>query len=360
MMNYLKAIFELFRDAGIKWGQDKASMLAAGLAYYTIFSLAPLLVLSVAIASRILRETSVQEVIISLVAENVGSEIAVYVSDILSNATISTSSSAIISTIVGIGILFWGASGVFNHLKRALNFIWGVDVEPQSGFHGILNFIQTRLLAILMVLGIGFLLAFSMALNTIVATLEGYLMVWSPEIANIVTKTDFLATTIMPIILFGIIYKALPDVEMSWRDVWLGALVTAILFAFGSYAIGIYLQYSNVGSAFGAASSLIVLLIWINYSAQIIFFGAEFTWVFANRYGSKMRPSDKAIAIRRQRLDDMPPKEIEPVSLPVNFFEPEQPKVESKSAQHAKQAAFGLFGLAMGLFLGFLGSLRKN
>ncbi|PID86114.1 MAG: ribonuclease BN [Chloroflexi bacterium] len=362
-MKILKAVFELLRDAGIRWSEDKASILAAALAYYTIFSLMPLLVLAFAIASRILQEANVQEMILSYVGELIP-DIYPFVEGILSQNAQDTSS--LWATIVSTAILLWGATGVFNHLKRALNTIWGMEPELPTGLSGVVYFIKTRGLASLLVLGVGFLFVVAFVLNAVLRALDQILMQLFPEMMGEFDNALilFILSWAVPAIAFAIIFKALPDAKVAWRDVWLGAVVTAVLFALGNYAISMFLQLSGVASAYGAAGSLVVVLLWIYYSAQIFFYGAEFTKVYADRYGSKVVPADNAVAIRRERVSSSYQPETEPgfeelpAYLPEPFYIPEPG--DSPARQKAKQVGFGFIGLAVGLFLGFISSLRRD
>ncbi|MBK8987724.1 MAG: YihY/virulence factor BrkB family protein [Chloroflexi bacterium] len=355
-MKYLQIVFELIREAAQKWSDDKASIFAAALAYYTIFSLAPILVLAVAIASRVLQQTNVQEMILNLAAENLGQGVADFLAELLPSMVLNSSS--VPATIISLGILIWGATGVFNHLKRALNAIWGVEPHPQTGFGGIIYFAKTRLSAFILVLGIGFLLIVMVLANTIISILNGLLDDYVPQVAAITQSgmTTFLIMLLLSTMLFAIIFRTLPDARVAWRDVWLGALVTAVLFTTGNFLISIYLRYSSPASAYGAAGSLVVALLYIYYSAQIFFFGAEFTQVYANRYGSKVRPAGNAVAVRRQRIEDLPP----PPEPPMPLIVCQTPPGDSPLRQRAKQAGFGLLGLAAGLFVGFIASLRRE
>lgn len=363
-MKTLKAIFELFRDAAMRWSEDKASIFAAALAYYTVFSLAPLLVLGVAIAGRILRESNVQDIILLYVTDSLGPDIAELIEQLLGGGT--WNNSGVWATVISTLVLLWGATGVFNHLKRALNTIWGVEPELPTGLHGVIYFIKTRGLASLMVLGVGFLFVAAFVLNTVLTTLDQFLVEWFPDLAIHVDNSliNFLLSWVVPAVAFAIIFKALPDARVAWRDVWAGALVTAVLFALGNYGISIYLRFSSAASAYGAAGSLIVMLVWIYYSAQIFFYGAEFTQIFANRYGSKLVPASNAVAIRRERVNgnEEPQLEPEPEMLPAYLPEPlyMPDSGDSPTRQRAKQVGFGFIGLAVGLFLGFLSSLRRD
>lgn len=364
-MKILKAIFELLRDAAMRWSEDKASIFAAALAYYTVFSLAPLLVLGVAIAGRILRESNVQDIILQYANESLGPQITDLIAQLLAGGS-TWNTSGVWATIISTLILLWGATGVFNHLKRALNTIWGVEPELPTGLHGVIYFIKTRGLASLMVLGVGFLFVAAFVLNTFMATLDQFILKWFPNAALNIDNSliSFLLSWVVPATAFAIIFKALPDAKVAWRDVWAGAVVTAVLFAIGNYGISIYLRFSSAASAYGAAGSLIVMLLWIYYSAQIFFYGAEFTQIFANRYGSKVVPADNAVAIRRERVngDEERQRELElemlPAYLPEPLYVPDPG--DSPTRQKAKQVGFGFIGLAVGLFLGFLSNLRRD
>lgn len=360
-MEIIKAIFALLRDAGIKFGEDKASIFAAALAYYTIFSLAPLLIVVVAVANWVLQQEDTQALILEFVATNVGPEMANTVAGMLQTA--GQGPSGLLATLVSAGIVVWGATGVFNHLKRALNAIWGVEPELPNGLSGVIYFLQTRLSAFVLILGIGFLLVLTFLINTLFSVIEDVLVDFFPSFSAVITNqsVSVLLYFGMPTVLFAVIFRSLPDAHVAWRDVWLGAAVTAVFFAMGNYLISIYLRLSNPASAFGAAGALIVTLLWIYYSAQIFFFGAEFTQVYANRYGSKVKPANNAVAVRRQRVEHIIPP---PPPMPDFLYEPYEPAPlpsgDSPLRQRAKQVGFALLGLAAGLLVGFIASLKKN
>lgn len=358
LLRYPVAIMELFRDAMLEWSNDKASMLAAGLAYYTLFSLAPIVVLLVAMGTRLLQNIDVQKALFSYVADYAGENIANFVQSVLiSSVRLTDDSSSLAVTVISFIVIFWGASGVFNQLKRALNIIWGVEPRSRTGWKGGVYFLQTRLLAVIMVLAIGFLLSLSLFLNAIIGNLNHLLEQYLPEVSALLNNstTSFVVFGIT-VMAFTIIYKALPDAKLSWKDVWLGGMVTAVLFALGNFGLSKYIQLSSVGSAFGAAGSLIILLVWMYYSAQIFFYGAEFTKVYANKYGSKVVPANNAIAVRRELIyEKYKLTPAEPVALPISFYKPQPEASPSPVKQKRKMAGFGLMGLAIGLFLGYWG-----
>ncbi len=292
-MRIVKAIFNLLVDAGTAWSQDKASLYAASIAYYMTFSIAPMLVLAIAIAGRVFSQAAIEGEIVAQAQTLIGPEAALLLQNLLQSASFGSSSFTIISSL----FLLWAASGVFNHLKRALDIIYGVTRRPMPPSRGILHAIRTRFFAFAMVIFMGLLLLIALALNTVVTAMGSYLVEYFPEltVANS-TIARFIAPSIM-FLLFGIIFKALPEAHIAWRDVWLGAGVTTLLFLLGNFFISYYLTITNIGSVYGAAGSLIVVLVWIYYSAQIVMYGAEFTKLFAIRYGSGILPSREAITL---------------------------------------------------------------
>jgi membrane protein len=271
------------------WKDDKASRLSASLAYYTIFSLAPMLLIILAVTSIFWSREAVQDQVFNQVEGLVGAEGRTFISDLLTSA--SSPARGIVGTIVGVVTLIFGALGVFNELHNALNTIWEVEEEEdtKSGFlEGIKKVIFGRLLSFGMILGIGFLLLVSLVISAALSAMQ-------ETVGNAIPLSEILLQILNLIIsigvitvLFALIFKFLPDAEIAWRDVWLGAFVTALLFSLGKFLIGLYLGNSTVGSSFGAAGSLVLLLLWIYYSAQILLFGAEFTQVYANNFGSKI------------------------------------------------------------------------
>ena len=279
------------------WKEDKASRLAAALAYYTIFSLAPLLIIVIAITGLFWQQQAVHQQVMGQIQSLVGVDGAKFVSDLLTSA--SNPARGITATILGIITLIFGALGVFNELHNALNTIWEVKEEETKGFlQSVKKIILDRFLSFTMILGIGFLLLVSLVISAGLSAVQ-------TTIGNVFPFSEFILQLINLVIsigvitvLFALIYKFLPDAEIAWRDVWLGAFVTAVLFSLGKLLIGIYLGNSAVASSFGAAGSLVLLLVWIYYSAQILFFGAEFTEVYANNYGSKIVPEGEEAAPR--------------------------------------------------------------
>lgn len=349
MFRYLKEIFELLRDTAVDFGKDKCSLLAAALAYYTVFSIAPLLVIAVAVAGFVFSESAVQVLVMEQIEEFMGAQVASMIQSLIDS--ISSPGAGILATVISVVIALLGASGVFNQLKLALNTIWGIVPDPGRGLIGV---VVTRTLSLSMVLGIGFLLLVSLVSSTIITFLGNYLLQLSPMFGAVLPRLEFVTSFLLMTFLFAIIFKALPDAKVAWRDVWLGAVVTAVLFSLGEYAIGLYISQGSVGSAYGAAGSLVVILVWIYYSAQILLFGAEFTKVYANKHGHKIIPRGNGmlVTVKKYEVAPEPAPLIEPMEMPETADPPRR--------QLQKQFATALIGLAVGLLLGFLASLRRN
>ena len=288
-----KDIIELVKETFREWSEDKASRLAAALAYYTIFSIPPLLLIAIAIAGQVFGTEAAQAELSNQIGQLVGQAAADAVEQILENA--SQPGGGLIATIVGVAALLFGASGVFGQLQEAMNTIWEVAPRPDRGIMGT---IKDRFLSFTMVLGIGFLLLVSLVLSAALALLGNFLEGLVPGGAVIVMRIVNLAISLgITTLLFALIFKIIPDVEIDWSDVWVGALVTAVLFTIGKEAIGWYMGRFAPGSTFGAAGSLVVLLLWVYYSGQILFLGAEFTQVYASRHGARIRAGEGAIML---------------------------------------------------------------
>ena len=276
----MKSIPRLLVAAGKDFMEDKAPRLAAALSYYTAFSLPPLLVAVIGVAGVVYGVDEVRERILSQVADLVGTESAATLGQAVTNAQQSTGSG--VALVIGLFTLLIGATGAFGQLQEALNTIW--EVERKKG-GGIWRLVRSRLLSFGTILGTGFLLLVSLTVSAAIGALvdaAGGVEWMAPYLAAL----DVAASLIVITCLFALIFKVLPDTKIEWRDVWVGAGLTALLFVAGKFAIGFYLGVSDVGSAYGAAGSIIVILVWIYYSALILFFGAEFTQVWAaNRAG---------------------------------------------------------------------------
>jgi membrane protein len=292
-------MFGLLKETFHEWSEDSASRLAAALAYYTTFSLAPLLVLVIAIAGLIGGREAAQSQTMAQVQDLLGVQGREFVQSMIENA--SQPATGLAATIIGALSLLFGALGVFGELQNSLNTIWDVKPKPARGLlDGVKRFLLDRLLSFAMVLGIGFLLLASLVLSAALSAVGKYIGTAWPLADLWLQLINFLISFVVIMLLFAMIFKFLPEARIAWKDVWLGAAVTSILFSLGKFLIGFYLGRSTVGTTFGGAGSLAILLIWIYYSAQILFFGAEFTQVYANRYGSKIVPDPGMVRMSEQ------------------------------------------------------------
>jgi len=287
----LKATFQA-------WQEDKVPLWAAALAYYTAFSLAPLLVIAIAIAiaGAVFGEEAARGEIVGQIQGLVGKQGAEAIQAMLENAH-KPGSGGLVATLIGIGALLFGASGVFGQLQEALNAIW--NVQPKPG-RGIKFFIQNRFLSFAMVLVIGFLLLVSLVLSAGLAAFSTFMGNLFPNLAILGRILNFVISFGVMIVLFALIYKVMPDVKVPWRFLWTGAIFTALLFNIGKFLIGMYLGSGSVSSTYSAAASLGIILLWVYYSAQIILFGAEFTKVYAQTYGAhRIRLSKDAMLVEK-------------------------------------------------------------
>ncbi|MFM9268030.1 YihY/virulence factor BrkB family protein [Tychonema sp. BBK16] len=299
----LKTVLSLLKQTFTEWQEDKAPTLAAALAYYTVFSLAPLLIIVIAIAGLVFGADAAQGQIVAQLQSLIGKDGAQTIQDLIVKA--SEPKSGMIATLLGIATLLWGASNVFTNLKEALNTIWNVKPAPGRGIWG---FLQDRVLSFAMILGIGFLLLVSLVISALLAAVSYWLNGLLHLPVGIWQIVDLAISFGVVTLLFALIYKLLPDVDLAWNDVWIGAAITSVLFTIGKSVIGIYLGGSGIASTYGAAGSFVIILLWINYSAQILFLGAEFTQVWANRYGSLMLAKRKNL-LNQQDLESPAPKQ---------------------------------------------------
>jgi len=291
--------YELVRDAAVNWWTDKALRLGASLAFYTVLSLSPLVIVVLGICGLIFGPEAVQGQLVHSMQGLVGEEGAQAIQEVLKHA--SSPSAGILATIVGLVTLFFGATSVFIELQDALNTVWDVQAASTSGFFG---FIKDRMLSFAMVCGLAFLLLVSLLADSVLMAVNQFFSGWMPEWSVILGILNQVVTFCVTAVMFGTIYKVLPAVRLAWRDVVVGALMTAGLFTVGKFLIGLYLGNSAVGSAYGAAGSFVVLLVWIYYSTLILFFGAELTQVYATRFGSGFQPSRGAIPTEHRKEKD--------------------------------------------------------
>ncbi|NJR40741.1 MAG: YihY/virulence factor BrkB family protein [Leptolyngbyaceae cyanobacterium CSU_1_4] len=286
-----KRVFQLVKETFSEWQEDNVPLLAAALAYYTLFSLAPLLIIAIAIAGAFFGEEAAQREIAGQIQGMVGKDGAEAIQAMIQNANQPNAGGAI-ATSFGVITLLLGASGVFGQLQTALNTIW--EVKPKPG-QGIKSFLQSRFLSFAMVVVIGFLLLVSLVLSAVLAGISTFFGDFLPGLTALGVILNFVLSFAVTTFLFAAIYKFLPDVKVPWRNLWVGAAVTSFLFSIGRYWIGLYLGNSAVGSTYGSAGSLVVILIWVFYSAQILLIGAEFTQVYSKYRGVPIEPSPHAV-----------------------------------------------------------------
>jgi membrane protein len=284
----LKEFVELLKATAFEWSADNASRLSAALAYYTVFSLAPLLVIVLGLIGWAFGGRVDGDQVMRGLENILGPEAASLITSLVRN--VSRPGRGLFAQTVSVVVLVVGASGVFYELHASLNTIW--DVERKST--GIMGTIKSRLPSFLVIFVVGLLLLVAVAASAAVSAFGPLLGNILPGAAYVLQAANFVISFGIIGLLFAIVYKMLPDAEIKWNDVWVGAAVTSVLFAIGKFAIGLYLARSTMSSPYGAAGSLIVLLAFIYYSAQIFFFGAEFTQIYANKYGSRIIPSDEA------------------------------------------------------------------
>jgi membrane protein len=275
----LEAIRTFLTDLSGIWSAERPARLAAALAYYAMFSIAPMLYVAITVVGIFIDERAIVDRLVAQVADNLGPEMVQLIQDMVAGASLNTSGGAPLATLISAGALLYGATGLFSQLQYALNTIWEV---PPVTYAGTIAAIKNRLLAFVMVLGLALLLILA-TFASVLVSIFGSWFDWAGS-APIATQVGFVG---LLTVTFVLIYKVVPDEEIAWRDVWAGAAITALLFAVGRWAIGFYLTHSGVATAFQAAGALAALLIAIYYLAQIFLFGAVFTRVYASHFGSK-------------------------------------------------------------------------
>ncbi len=268
-----------------EWSNDHAMNLGAALAFYTTFSLAPLLIIVIAVFGYILGEATVQAEILKQVHELIGAQGAAGVKMIIKDAY--RPGTGLTATIIGVVVITIGSTSAFVMLKHALNLMWGAQPNSKTP---IWNLVKDRILSFVMVLIIGLLLVLSFTLSIVLSVVTGFFQNLLPLPPVFIQGCDFGLSLLLITLLFAVVYKVLPDVEIAWTDVWVGSVITAVLYTLGKFLFGMYLARSTIRSAYGAASSLAIILMWVYYSAQVFFIGAELTQVYANRYGSRVKP----------------------------------------------------------------------
>jgi len=301
MQSHLRALRQTLLATVTNWYAHNAPSLAAALSYYTIFSIAPLLIVLISVAGLLFGQDAVRGELVTQISGLVGPDGAKAIEDLIANA--SRPASGVLASLLGIAVIIFGAVGVLVALQDALNTIWEVPPNPDAG---IGDAIRHRFGSLLLVLAIGFVLLVSLVISAVLAAANSYFTALIPGNEVVWMIINFIVALGVVTLLFAVMLKFLPNVQIPWSDVWVGAAATAILFSNGKTVVGLYLGQSGIGSTYGAAGSLVIVLVWVYYSAQIFFLGAELTRVYAQRHGS-LRGRKQMLRAREPRCDDVQP-----------------------------------------------------
>ena len=306
-MKSIRRVFTLLSNTANAFLNDNAFKLSASLSYYTIFALGPLLIIVISLSAIVYGKEVVEGKLYDQLSNLVGGEAALQIQNILSNAQQTHASS--IGAIIGFIVLFIGATGVFTEIQGSINFIWSVRAKPKKSW---LKYLLNRLISFSLIIGLGFLLLVSLIVNALLTLLSEALTRKFPHfpvgLFNLANQMIILAVITF---LFAVIYKVLPDAIISWKDAWIGSIFTALLFLLGKFLIGYYLGKSNLGVTYGAAASVIILLAWVYYSSLILYFGAEFTKVYALHSGEGIRPKQTAVFIIKKETKEISPSHLD-------------------------------------------------
>ncbi|MEP7107518.1 MAG: YihY/virulence factor BrkB family protein [Ferruginibacter sp.] len=294
-----KGMLGVFKNSFIGFDEDRVTKLSGSLAYYTVFSMGPLLIVIISLCGLFLGKEAVEGKIYSQLAGFVGSDTAIQLQQIIKNASLAGKSK--IAAIIGGIILLVGSTTVFAEIQDSINGIWGLKPKPKRGW---VKFLQNRFLSFSVIIGLGFLLLVSLGISAIIDGFSDHLSNRFPEIAIVVFYIMNVCITLgVTTIIFGVIFRVLPDADIRWKDVIAGAFATAVLFMLGKFGISFYISKSNVGSTYGTAGSLVILLLWVYYSSLILYFGAEFTKAYAVKYGSKIYPNQYAVTTKMVEVE---------------------------------------------------------
>jgi membrane protein len=305
---YLTQLWKVLVATFKGFGSDNGLKLSASLAYYTVFSIAPLLIIIISVAGLVFGQDAATDRLYPQIAHYVGSGPALQIQDILKHLALSGKSG--MAVIIGLVTLLLGASSIFIEIQDSLNTIWRVKAKPKRGW---VQLLKNRFVSFSLIISLGFLLLATLAINLILDALKDKIQHFIPVVTGLLLKGINLAITVIVITtLFGIIFKFLPDVKIKWKDVRSGAFFTSLLFMLGQYIISLYIQYTAQGSAYGAAGSIIVILVWIYYTSAILYIGAEFTQVYAEAIGSHIEPADYAVSVQQTEVErdvkNLPPQ----------------------------------------------------
>lgn len=294
-----KNAWAILKETISGFSNDKGLKLSASLSYYTVFSMAPLLLLIISLAGAFFGREASEGRIFSEINGLIGNEAAAQVQQIIKNLELSGKTT--MSVVIGAITLVIGATTVFGEIQDSINIIWKVKAKPKKGW---LKLIRDRLLSGSVIVGLGFLLIVSLIVNGVLMTLNDYLMSRFPDFTIIAFNIINIVVSFLVItVLFGVIFKVLPDAKIAWKDVRAGAIFTALLFMLGRYIIGLYIETTAAGSPYGAAGSIIVILLWVYYTAAILYIGAEFTRVYADFAGKRIEPADYAVYVEQKERE---------------------------------------------------------
>lgn len=295
-----RIFWEILKDSARGFSDNKVTKLSGSLAYYTLFSLAPLLIVIISLCSFFFGREAIERSVYGQISGFVGSAAALQIQEIIKNASLEGKGS--LALIIGIITLLVGATTVFAEIQDSINSIWGLKPKPKRGW---LKMLQNRLLSFSVIISLGFLLLVSLGVSGIVDAISGRLQARYPDTTIIVFYIVNLAITLTVVTtLFAVIFKVLPDADIKWKDVRAGAFATALLFMLGKFGISFYISKSDIGSTYGTAGSLVILLLWVYYSAIILYFGAEFTKAYAVRLGSEIHPNTYAVTTRQVEIEE--------------------------------------------------------
>ena len=295
----LRGLAGVWKNSFIAMGEDKITKLSGSLAYYTVFSMAPLLVMIISLCGIFLGREAVEGKIVSQLSGFVGVDTAMHLQQIIKNASLAGKSTT--AAIIGGITLIIGATTVFAEIQDSINTIWGLKPKPKRGW---LKMIQNRLLSFSVIISLGFLLLVSLGVTAIIDGFSERLRSYFPDVTVVVFYIlNILITLVVITLIFAVIFKVLPDAKIKWKDVMAGAIATSLLFMLGKFGISFYISKSNVGSTYGTAGSLVVLLLWVYYSSIILYLGAEFTKAFAIKYGSAIHPNDYAVTTKTVEIE---------------------------------------------------------
>lgn len=291
MKKAIKAFFKIAGSASRRWWEKDPFMQSAVIAYYAIFSMPGLLVIVISVGSLFFKRDVITGQLYTQISSIMGVETARQIQDMI--ITISQTNKSVLATIIGLITVLLGATGVFVELQKALNIIWEVKVKPRRA---VFTVIRTRLFSFGLILSVGFLLLISLTITTVIAVMGDWVMNhWTNIVLIIFYVLNFIISFGVVMLLFALLFKILPDAKIKWKHLWWGSILTAFLFILGKTAIGFYLSKTNPGSAYGAAGSIVLILLWVSYSSMIFFYGAEFTRAYADYFTGKVSPTDVAV-----------------------------------------------------------------